>query len=52
MARNLETLRRLGSPGAHLGVSVRNARAISFYHHLGFRELLTEGCIYMGLELG
>jgi ribosomal protein S18 acetylase RimI-like enzyme len=49
--RNLATLRRLGSPGAHLGVSVRNARAISFYRHLGFRELLTEGCIYMGVEL-
>jgi ribosomal protein S18 acetylase RimI-like enzyme len=51
MERNLATLRRLGSSGAHLGVSVRNARAISFYRHLGFRELLTEGCIYMGLEL-
>jgi len=51
MERNLATLRRLGSPGAHLGVSVRNARAISFYRHLGFRQLLTEGCIYMGIEL-
>ena len=51
MERNLATLRRLGSRGAHLGVSVRNIRAISFYRHLGFRELLTGGCIYMGLEL-
>ena len=42
----------LGSPGAHLGVSLRNPRAVSFYRHLGFRELTTEGCIYLGLELG
>jgi ribosomal protein S18 acetylase RimI-like enzyme len=51
MERNLETLRVLGSPGTHLGVSLQNPRAVSFYRHLGFRELLTEGCIYMGLEL-
>ena len=51
MERNLETLRLRGSPGAHLGVSLQNPRAVSFYRHLGFRELLTEGCIYMGLEL-
>jgi GNAT superfamily N-acetyltransferase len=56
MERNLETLRRLGSPGAHLGVSVRNARALAFYRHLGFRELATvgsesDGCIYLGIEL-
>ena len=52
MERNLKTLRVLGSPGVHLGVSLQNPRAIAFYRHLGFRELLTEGCIYMGLELG
>jgi ribosomal protein S18 acetylase RimI-like enzyme len=57
MERNLETLRRRGSPGAHLGVSVRNPRALAFYRHLGFRELTgtgtgTEGCIYLGIELG
>lgn len=51
MERNLATLRRLGSPGAHLGVSIRNRRALSFYRHLGFCELTTDGCIYMGLEL-
>ena len=52
MERNLATLRRLGSPGAHLGVSSRNTRALAFYHHLGFRELTAEGTIYLGLELG
>jgi ribosomal protein S18 acetylase RimI-like enzyme len=52
MERNLATLRRLGSPGAHLGVSLQNPRAVSFYRHLGFRELVTEGCIYLALELG
>ena len=52
MERNLATVRRLGSPGAHLGVSPGNPRAVSFYCHLGFRELTTEGCIYLGLELG
>lgn len=52
MERNLEGLRRRGSPGAHLGVSVRNPRALAFYRHLGFRELTTDGgCIYMGIEL-
>jgi ribosomal protein S18 acetylase RimI-like enzyme len=51
MERNLATLRTLGSSGAHLAVSLRNPRAVSFYRHLGFRELTTEGCIYLGLEL-
>lgn len=54
--RNLETLRRRGSRGAHLGVSPLNARAIGFYKRLGFRELTrvgspTDGCVYMGLGL-
>ena len=54
--QNLDTLRRRGSPGAHLGVSTRNIRAIGFYERLGFRELIRvgsddHGCIYMGLKL-
>jgi len=54
--RNLATLRRLGSPGAHLGLSTLNMRAYGFYQHLGFRELArvgtpTDGCIYMGFSL-
>jgi GNAT superfamily N-acetyltransferase len=54
--RNLETLRRLGSPGAHLGLSTLNPRAFGFYEHLGFRELTRvgpadDGCIYMGIRL-
>ena len=52
----LETLRRRGSPGAHLGVSALNPRARAFYSHLGFRELTQAGsgedaCVYMGLVL-
>jgi ribosomal protein S18 acetylase RimI-like enzyme len=49
-------LRRLGSPGAHLGVSMANTPAFAFYERLGFRELIrvsegTDGCIYMGKSL-
>jgi len=54
--RNLDTLRRLGSPGAHLGLSTNNIRAYGFYQHLGFIELArvgtpSDGCIYMGIKL-
>ena len=46
-------LRRRGSPGAHLGVSMANMSAFGFYERLGFRELCRvgsgrDGCIYMG----
>lgn len=56
MQRNLETLRSLGSPGAHLGVGSRNHRALAFYRHLGFHELTRvgsdrDGCIYLGIAL-
>ena len=56
MERNLETLRHLGSRGAHLGVSSRNHRALAFYRHLGFQELTrvgseSDGCIYLGIPL-
>lgn len=49
----MERLQRRGSPGAHLGVSLMNARALGFYLRLGFRELVRvgegqEGCIYLG----
>jgi ribosomal protein S18 acetylase RimI-like enzyme len=49
-------LRRRGSPGAHLGVSVVNTPAIGFYERLGFRELIrvgsgNDGCLYMGKRL-
>lgn len=45
--------RRRGSPGAHLGVSVLNRRALGFYGRLGFTELTRvgsdeDGCIYLG----
>jgi ribosomal protein S18 acetylase RimI-like enzyme len=56
MERNLETLRRLGSPGAHLGLGAPNTRAYGFYRRLGFSELIRvgspgDGCIYMGIAL-
>ena len=52
----MENLRHRGSPGAHLGVSTHNARAIGFYARLGFRELTrtgpeTDGCICMAKRL-
>jgi ribosomal protein S18 acetylase RimI-like enzyme len=55
MEQVMERLRRRGSPGAHLGVSVLNKPALGFYRRLGFRELIqvgteTDGCIYMGMR--
>ena len=54
MERLMAMMRESGSPGAHLGVSLANARARAFYTHLGFRELTRTGtgdsvCIYMGI---
>ena len=39
MDRWLATVRGMGSPGAHLGVSGANARAIRFYQAYGMTEL-------------
>jgi len=39
----LDRLAAAGSPGVHLGVGVRNPRAVGFYRHLGFTELLAVG---------
>lgn len=39
----MDTLRRRGSPGAHLGVSTLNTRAFGFYQRLGFRGLIRVG---------
>jgi ribosomal protein S18 acetylase RimI-like enzyme len=52
----MEKLRQLGSPGAHLGVSMMNEPAQGFYLRLGFSELVRVGegdggCIYMGKRL-
>lgn len=57
MEQVMDALRRRGSPGAHLGVSILNRPAPGFYQRLGFRELVrvgteTDGCIYMGRSLG
>ena len=56
LERLMATLRERGSPGVHLGVSVRNTRAIGFYTRLGFSELTRAGtgadsCVYMGRRL-
>lgn len=48
----LNRLRELGSKGVHLGVGIRNARAIGFYRHIGFEVLEeTPGGLDMGLAL-
>ncbi|MSU25099.1 MAG: GNAT family N-acetyltransferase [Opitutus sp.] len=52
----MDRLRRRGSPGAHLGVSLMNPRALGFYQRLGFQELTRVGagndaCIYLGRSL-
>lgn len=52
----MDELRRRGSPGAHLGVSMMNEPAHGFYVKLGFAELARvgegkDGCIYMGKRL-
>ena len=57
MHQLFDLLARRGSAGVHLGVSILNTRARSFYSHLGFRELMREGtgddaCVYMGRPLG
>jgi GNAT superfamily N-acetyltransferase len=56
MAEGMDRLRRLGSPGVHLGVSVRNEPAQAFYRKIGFSELIrvgsaTDGVVYMGKAL-
>jgi ribosomal protein S18 acetylase RimI-like enzyme len=50
--RLLDSLRADGSRGVHLGVSVRNVRAIGFYRALGFEELVhDERHIVFGMRL-
>jgi len=43
MSTLLNTLRALGSPGVHLGVSPANERAVAFYKHLEFTTLAEFG---------
>jgi ribosomal protein S18 acetylase RimI-like enzyme len=43
MAAMEQLLAADGSPGVHLGTSLRNERAIAFYRHLGYEELGTNG---------
>lgn len=56
MEQLMQALKQMGSPGAHLGVSMRNKPAFGFYHQLGFIELARvgeegEGCVYLGKKL-
>lgn len=56
MEQVMARLRDRGSPGTHLGVSVRNAPALGFYGRLGFVELArtgdeADGCVYLGKRL-
>lgn len=46
MATLLDSLRADGSPGVHWGVSSGNTRAISFYRHLGHREVAVDPSIH------
>ncbi|MEO8881847.1 MAG: GNAT family N-acetyltransferase, partial [Devosia sp.] len=48
----IESLRRSGVPGVHLGVSSTNYRAIGFYEHVGFTRLAEgDGGIWYGMIL-
>ncbi len=50
--RLIELLRDQKSVGVHLGMSITNDPAYSFYKKLGFQELIRdEGSIYMGMRL-
>ena len=50
--RLIELLRDQKSVGVHLGMSITNHPAYSFYKKLGFQELIRdEGSIYMGMRL-
>lgn len=56
MEQLMDRLRQQGSPGVHLGMWARNARAYAFYQRLGFHELTRvgsaeTGSIYMGRRL-
>lgn len=53
MEQQMAKLSELGSPGAHLAVSMQNSPAMRFYERLGFHELdrkdvSADGTIYLG----
>jgi ribosomal protein S18 acetylase RimI-like enzyme len=52
MSTLFDALLSRGADGVHLGVDVRNTRAIGFYEHLGFRPVgAPDGALILGLRL-
>lgn len=56
MQQQVTKLRELGSPGAHLAVSMQNTPAVEFYAKLGFHELIRQGSpangsVYLGQRI-
>ena len=48
----LDAMRSLGSPAAHLGVSRANTKAIGFYEHLGWHKVMdTDDTVVLGRRL-
>jgi ribosomal protein S18 acetylase RimI-like enzyme len=46
-----DALRRRGSRGVHLTVNPANVRAIGFYRHVGFTQLLAAGAVIFAMDL-
>ena len=47
----LDSLRRVGAPAVHLGVSPTNERAIGFYRHVGFERIARNDGMWFGMAL-
>ena len=47
----LASLKAAGAPAVHLGVSLRNDRAMGFYRHVGFSEIGRGSAVWFGKAL-
>ena len=47
----LESLRKAGASGVHLGVSLTNDRAMGFYRHVGFEEIARSQAVWFARSL-
>ncbi|KKB11346.1 acetyltransferase [Devosia geojensis] len=47
----LASLKAAGAPAVHLGVSLRNERAMGFYRHVGFSEISRGSAVWFGRDL-